>query len=31
MAWRLIFIPALITLAVAIVRFVGELRHWPAK
>ena len=27
---NLITIPALITLAVAILRLVGELKHWPA-
>lgn len=27
--WNLIAIPALITLAVTILRLVGELRHWP--
>jgi hypothetical protein len=28
-AWNLIAIPALITLAVTILRLVGELQHWP--
>jgi hypothetical protein len=28
---RLIIVPAVITLAVTILRLVGELRHWPVK
>lgn len=28
--WQLIFVPALITLAITLLRLVGELRHWPA-
>jgi len=28
---RLILVPAVITLAVTILRLTGELRHWPAK
>jgi hypothetical protein len=31
MALRLIVVPAVITLAVTLVRLTGELRHWPAK
>lgn len=31
MIFRLIFIPAVITLAVTILRLAGELRHWPAR
>jgi hypothetical protein len=27
--WRLITVPALITLAITILRLVGELQHWP--
>src|SRR5260370_634805 len=27
---RLIFVPAVITLAITILRLVGELRHWPS-
>ena len=31
MNWRLIVVPSIITLAVTLLRLVGELRHWPAK
>ncbi|HWO01148.1 MAG TPA: hypothetical protein VNS63_17945 [Blastocatellia bacterium] len=29
--WQLIFIPAVITLAITILRLVGELKHWPTS
>lgn len=28
--WQLIFVPALITLAITLLRLAGELEHWPA-
>jgi len=31
MVLRLITVPAILTLAVTILRLIGELRHWPAK
>jgi hypothetical protein len=31
MAFKLVFIPAVITLAVTLLRLAGELRHWPAR
>ena len=31
MALRLIFVPTAITLAVTILRLIGELRHWPSQ
>jgi len=31
MALRLVIVPAILTLAVTILRLTGELRHWPAK
>jgi hypothetical protein len=31
MAWRLIFVPAAITLAVTILRLTGELQHWSSR
>ncbi len=29
-AWNLIMVPALMTLAVTLIRLVGELQHWPS-
>ena len=31
MVLRLVIVPAILTLAVTILRLIGELRHWPAK
>jgi len=31
MALRLVFVPTVITLAVTILRLIGELRHWPSR
>lgn len=29
-SWNLIMVPALITLAITVIRLVGELQHWPS-
>jgi hypothetical protein len=31
MTLRLVLVPTIITLAVTVLRLIGELRHWPAK